>query len=481
MKRRRCPERIKSKLVALFFVILTINWFTMFSFVPVAQALSLVEIEVFTNQESTNTSNTDYNNPLVFDNNITSYDVDFIVEGEKGVQLDLLNTKKQVVLVVPKELENKVEVRDTAKVEVNVLLSESAPIIGPLLTTILGLLGKILNLVDELLPLAKEINELLKKLVNLGVLEYEAAIENNGTYLVIDYEEGLVRAIVSNLKDTVQKLNVALDKLSKLPIVGILVKGLVDQVLAELVKLIDAIDDPLSNTADILANTSILSNTKVTFPTTIHDPGEDLYGDQNGIVETTFAMNIVQAGIIDLELFKSSTSTSKVYLQGKKSEMNTALNFPGSLNFGVHEIQTLYDETWLATATGNQQEAPSTGSVSLTDTTVGEKTWAVKVKQVGQWLNNNQSIGTPILRMYGGDLLLTGFLDTDVITPFTAQADYIDISYNDEKEIIRLNETTAQGTLELDIDKFELFVPSNYAKKSGVYEAQFVWTASNTP
>lgn len=499
----------KIRYMVLFMVLLTVNWFVVTSFVPLVEAAnSLVGIEIFTNQQTSNTSGSTYESPLVFSSEKTSHDVDFIVTGDQLVDLEVLNGYKQVVLAIPDDLVGYVEPRAEAEIEVNVVLSEDAPVIGGVLTTVSDLVAALLTGVANItgylgIPgiddLVNDLVNVLDRLTNIGKLTYTAKIDNHGNYLVIDYQDGLVSAIISNLLGTIDRAlelvdsiaGVLDDVLGNLGILGAalglilrpIIEGVLNTVLSPLRLALEGLQDsllhPSEELIDSLANASILSDTKVTFPTTIRDPGEELYGDANGIVAETFIMRIVQTEVIDLNLIKQAHNPTTVYLQGKKEESQLTLTVPDNLNFGQHTIQTTKPEIWVATETGEQTAPLTTGNLHLTDTSNQSKNWQIKVRQETNWGNNTNELTDAILYMYGGELVIDGFSKDSVVNGFSNGP--IRLMTGEEKEVLSLNQTNQRGSIKLGIDKFALHVPENIEKKQGEYEATFIWTASDTP
>lgn len=465
----------KKKIVVIFLLLIISNSFLLSS-ISYAQT-SLIGIELFTNQVSTNNSNSTYQAPLIFDSISNKSNIDFTVTGQALTDVNILNGQKQVVLVIPDDLIGEVSPNGQAKIEVDVLLSEKAPVIGGLLGTISKLLKDILKILGLLLPISKQISALLDRLFNLGRLSYTADIINHGSYLSIDYETGLVSAIIHNLQGVVGELQNILKGLSG----NILIGALLGSLTTAVNNLSNALANPSAELLDSLANASILSNTEVVFPTTINKPQHDIYGDINGISKKDFHMHIVQTEVIELDVFKDSNSLSSIYLKALKQESYSDMALPTNLNFGKHTIQTLNNEEWIATSTGEQEDTPTTGKISLTDTTSGGKNWQIKVKQTSNWKNQQSALQNSILKLYGGELTYTGFEDTDINYPFTNTADYLEITDQNEKVLLELNTLDRRGSLQFDIKTFKLFIPKNLKKDEGVYQAQFIWTASNGP
>lgn len=485
----------KTRYMALFMVVLTVNWFAVTSFVPLVEAAnSLVDIELFTNQQTSNISHpqSTYESPLVFSSEKTSHDVDFIVTGQSLAHVEVLNGTQQVILTIPDDLVGHIKPNGSAKVEVDVLLSEDAPLLGGLLGGVLKAvkalldgLGKILGLIPILGSLINRLTSILDKLFNLGRLHYEADISDMGTYFVVDYQTGLIAAILSNLIGLLKEILGIVTDIKNIPLIGTLLGlALLNNLENAVNNTLDVLEENLLNptgeVVDELLTTSVLSNTKVTFPTTIYDPGVELFGDDNGVVPEYFVMRIVQTDVIDLDLFKGAENSGTiVYLQGKKTESQLSLAFPDNLNFGQHTIQTTKPEIWVATETGEQTAPLTTGNLHLIDTSNQSKNWQIKVRQQTNWVNNTNELIDAILNMYGGELVIDGFSDDSVINGFSNGP--IRLMTGEEKEVLSLNQTNQRGSIKLGIDTFELHVPKNIEKKQGEYEANFIWTASDTP
>lgn len=462
----------KTRFFVSFLLILTVNWFLMSS---MAYATSLIGIELFTNQVSTNNSGSTYQTPLTLSSETPTKSVDFTLIGQALANVNLLTGKKQVVLVIPNDLVGKVTPNGKAKIEVDVLLSEQAPVVGTLLGPLKTVLTNLLNFLGPLVPNGVILSGLINRLFNLGKITYETDISNaNNQYLTTTYTDGLGKAIVQNLSGVVAELNTFIGTLG-------LLGAILTPVRTQLTTLSQTLANPTPELLTNLADTAVLSNTKITFPTIISTPGNNFYGDSQGVSTQTFYMRAVKADIIDLNLFKNSSIKSDVFLKALKAEKVINLTPPTELNFGKHDIQTLKDETWKATLTGNQTETPVVGKFSLKDTTAGAKTWKIKVKQQNDWQNNSKTLKSPVLKVYGGELTYTGFSATEINYPFPSTSTTLELTPNSEKQLLELNSQSARGSVEFDLTKFELFVPKNQKKNQGTYQAGFVWTASNSP
>lgn len=487
VKNKKEVEKMKgkskkiNKIPAYLMLILIVNWFFLTSLVPISEAVdSLIGIELFTNQKSDNSSKTSPSHPFIFDTEHTQYDVDFSVSGGSLADVNLLNGKKQVILTIPENLkgnhpdESYIYANGPARIEVDVLLSEGVPVLGPLLKVVVDLVGGLLSVVGLLLPIAKRISNLLKRLFNIGKVEYEAEIYHMGDYLMIEYEDGLVNAILANLVDIVEEI---LSLLDDLPLVGLLL-GPVKRAIREL---LETILNPTGELLDGLLNASVLSNTTVTFPTTIYQPNDEWFGDESGIVKETFAMNIVQTEFIDLNVFKQSKSTSDVYFSGIKQDKQMSLIVPDTLNFGKHSIQTTQDETWVATLDGQPSSNLTTGSFEYEDSTLDENNLQVKVEQETNWLlkDGSTALEGAKLYIYGSKLIINGFTDTQIIYPLALET--VELETGRVQNLIQLKGGKDRGELAFTFDKFELFVPKNQVKKIGEYETILQWTTSLSP
>ncbi|MHC5227098.1 adhesive domain-containing protein [Enterococcus sp. LJL99] len=476
----------QKKFLSIFLLCLLINWYGFVVVVPSGEASTLAEVEIVSGKSASNNSGSLVTQPLIFGGNNQSHFFSFKIVSANIVGAKLLPGSQKVVLYIPDELSGNVISTANAIGKVDVLLSKNG-LVGGLLGTVITLLENILNLLQPSLALLSpavrvvitRMSNTVARLKNLGEIEFEAPIESNGQILVADYQASLAEAIVTELVTLLNSLSQDVKTLKATGgLVGTLVGTLLDPLQTAINNLLTQLVNPTPEVLDELVNGSALSEMEVDFPIQLSKPNHALYGDENGILTSPFYMTILKSEIVDINLFSSVTGNSNVYLQGEKAEKRIALDVPSQLNFGSHEIQTITNERWQATTDGNQSNVLTTGRIDYVNTTKNSKAWNLKAKKQSNWLNGSHQLDASIF-IYGANFSSDGFDPTTINYSLTNQA--IELAANEEKEIIRLDATSAPGKFGFDLTKFELFIPKNTVRKAGEYQVTVIWTASESP
>lgn len=160
---------------------------------------------------------------------------------------------------------------------------------------------------------------------------------------------------------------------------------------------------------------------------------------------------------------------------------NPAAALPTNLNFGTHEIQSKVDETWIATADGNQASAPTSGGVSVSDNrgaSGASSGWSVKLAQANQFAAGTSQLTGAQLSIEVG--ALTNNLGSVPSGPNKVN-ETVDIAIGTTYDILTANADEGAGETSLALDKFSLMVPKNIEKKAAEYQTALTWTFSATP
>lgn len=165
---------------------------------------------------------------------------------------------------------------------------------------------------------------------------------------------------------------------------------------------------------------------------------------------------------------------------------NLLPSLPTNLNFGSHPIQSLKDETWIATNDGTQDAAnATTGVIRVRDNRGTNAGWFLKVRQAKQFTEYREDNSTNNLStLTGAKLSFSVGNGTNNINSGFKGTNLNSFEFEDqETDIIVLAADAGQGAGEtsLPITKFELTVPAEANRQNVRYVSTLNWTLSDTP
>ncbi len=190
--------------------------------------------------------------------------------------------------------------------------------------------------------------------------------------------------------------------------------------------------------------------------------------------------------LLGLSLLSSQLAFADSQTQGEVAYTQGALEFdydseiPTNLNFGEHPLQTANEETWIATATGEQTgSTPTTGTVAVRDNRGNPAaTWTVKLSQAEQFTaNETELLGAALSLSFGG---ITNNLNLQPTSTY-ANGELEILAFGQDYTIFDAAAGQNSGDSALPVNEFSLAVPANTNKVAGEYTATLNWTFSSTP
>ncbi|MHC5216511.1 adhesive domain-containing protein [Enterococcus sp. LJL128] len=451
---------------------------------------AVLDIEILSNMQTTNNSQTTPTSRWL--PTISNQPVNFTISGEGLANASVnLTGNKYGVLVIPSQLSGKVKPNGNAQVDTNVtvdldkvaLLKPTFDALSRLISLINDIKGGALSLVGvdfDLTAVNKQL-DLLNSLENFGHTTYSATTVGNDRLIYLNMDEGLGTILAKDLSQILVNLNTAVQNLKVTvtnPLLGTATALTINTVL-NLVK-------PALNTAitallpalglggaavQQLADASVLGQTTINLPTFVSGPGSI-----TGNLDAKFVGTVIKSTLLNIDLLSTANAVSYIYFAGETFLLENTL-LPSSLNFGAHPIQTKLDETFTATQGGVSTGPNTTGTVRIMDTRSTAKNWQVKVSQIQEWMNSSSSINSSVLKIYGGALTT----DYSAGNVRSISGSMIELQNGTQQEVLAVSGTTASGTTNLDLSKFDLFVPKNTKKQSGAYQTKLVWTITESP
>lgn len=167
---------------------------------------------------------------------------------------------------------------------------------------------------------------------------------------------------------------------------------------------------------------------------------------------------------------------------------NLLPSLPTNLNFGSHPIQSLKNETWIATNDGTQDEAnATTGVIRVRDNRGTNGGWSLKVNQVAQFTEYRDAGSQDTSeRSVLSNALLTFYVGTgenNIDSNFTG-TNLSSVSFpvqGADITVLAADADQGAGETSLPINKFELAVPAETNRQNVRYESTLKWTLSSTP
>lgn len=421
-------------------------------------AISLAEIEVFSNMNVANNSETTPENRWTNEAGILP--LDFILKSSEILNTNIIASgEKRGILIYPEELVGKLESKtDDAPVQIdNVVVDglDSILGLGGIITNLLASLDSLLGLIG-LGALEDALSELTK---DYGEQSFNSPLVSNDEYSMVNLDDTL-SMILRNLTEV--RLNNVLLALSSLKLLGLPVG---DLLLSPLRTAIQGLLGNLNSLQQQLIKASIIGRTTITFQMAVTPP-------ENMIIplDAKFIGNIIQQEInlINLDLLKSSSNETFVYFAAdKKSILDVSMAIP-SLNFGSQTIETKKEQTL--------PEIDSvTGQIKISDTRQLEKKWELRVEQSQDWMNDSH-------------ILLDAALSFDLTLLIEKNGEeYLNLA--DEEVVLNgpgysvplffVDDTLDDISLDLLVNHFQLYIPANTQKKVGTYQTNLTWTFSD--
>lgn len=278
---------------------------------------ALIDGQLFSSLNSSNSSGTTDTSPFTIENAVRS--VDFTISADSGIDLSVVAGNRMAVLAIPEELRGHVAPNGTGTLSTNILLPENG--LAPLLSIVDGATTTLINSINTLInsnPLLNinldEVYEQLNLLENLSSLtaaDVALQLQTQGDqYIYADLDGVLETIIRENVNQILGDLNSAVQALT---ITGT-GAGLLNQTLNLTLKPIFngtfATAQALVNTGSTLigelADASILGETNVTIPTTIIDPiPQELIDrgiDLTQPYEAGFLATIVKTNLLSIDI-----------------------------------------------------------------------------------------------------------------------------------------------------------------------------------
>lgn len=433
-----------------------------------AYALSLVDLEVFSNISVDNTSGTTPDNRWKPDE-ATKF-VDFTFESKGLADVKLLPDKPtRGMLIYPDEFVTEegtlISPSGPASVTVSGLVNLNGVLTSGLLGGLLGLLEKILGLLSSI-DLIKAVQSVIQDLASIENFNqtFDITVEGNNQYATVDIDTQLVDqllGLVTNLLNSLKQLEKSLGILGLL--LGVLL-GSLNNVIKELGALLQ---NPEAARAQLLSAT-VLGSTSITMPMTVTMPANLVSN-----LDATFIGTITQASeltLVELDLLKTSNRNTLIYL-GPEEILQLDLHLPDSLDFGSHQIQARMPYALPATEKGN---------ITLTDTRQGNRNLSLGVTQTQVWQHENRNHFLDTAELNIDFTSLTGDAGGGIVT--SAENQQVTLSaftLNQMHPIISVTNASDSVFLDLSSIAFQLELPANSLQYSGSYQTHLTWTLSD--
>lgn len=433
-----------------------------------AYALSLVDLEVFSNISVDNTSGTTPDNRWKPDE-VTKF-VDFTFESKGLADVKILPDKPtRGMLIYPDEFVTEegilISPSGPASVTVSGLVNLNGVLTSGLLGGLLGLLEKILGLLSSI-DLIKAVQSVIQDLASIENFNqtFDITVEGNNQYATVDIDTQLVDqllGLVTNLLNSLKQLEKSLGLLGFL--LGLLL-GDLNKVVKELGGLLQ---NPEAARAQLLSAT-VLGSTSITMPMTVTRPANLVSN-----LDATFIGTITQASeltLVELDLLKTSNRNTLIYL-GPEEILQLDLHLPDSLDFGSHQIQARTPYALPATEKGN---------ITLTDTRRGNRNLSLGVTQTQVWQHENRNHFLDTAELNIDFTSLTGDAGGGIVT--SAENQQVTLSaftLNQMHPILSVTNASDSVFLDLSSIAFQLELPANSLQYSGSYQTHLTWTLSD--
>lgn len=460
-------------------VILLLLWSLFFNGIIGAKEVfaAILDVEVLTNVDISNTSGTTLNNRWQ-PHTENSREVTFEIAGTGRIDVDLnlIEGQRRGVLVYPSELIGQIEANGDAELEIATLLNlGEVPLLASVLKAISDLLAIEIDLGLVKIDLTEftEQVDLLYQIENLGVQSFVNSIDSTNEYASVDIDNALSVLLSSLLIDRLNNVLAAAKRIKvevRIPILGDLLgsvlSGAVNLVTGTLTTLLSALLAPteLLNLQAQLLDASVLGSTSIKMPMIVNRPKEMMED-----LDARFVGTVSKEALINLNLLTHSDNETFIYFAPNRFEMN--LKLPKTLDFGTHRIQTKRPEIL---------PARQKGEIKLIDTRNGTRNINLSVTQTQIWKHQEKEhyLETADINMNLGQL--TGeYGDGILIFPEDSKIILSSFNVNQAVPIVSMDEVSDSVILDLPSISFELHIPENTEKYTGAYQTSLVWTLSD--